>query len=154
VPLRNNLHAGLPKGFHAYFAGLAISITGNVPAYGFSIVAAASFGAIAAKHHPPDVLESFLFLVGATVGFSVLGALGALAFEEEQIGDEGPVTLLVGGAMSIFSTSGGFGLALLIAYLLGGWVVWLVAPFCATVAYVLLLAGEMGIAQALRSGRG
>jgi uncharacterized protein YbaR (Trm112 family) len=32
----------------------------------------------------------------------------------------------------------------------GGWVVWLVAPFCATVGYVLLLAGEMGVAQALR----
>jgi len=25
-----------------------------------------------------------------------------------------------------------------------------VAPFCATVGYVLLLAGEMGVAQALR----
>jgi F0F1-type ATP synthase membrane subunit c/vacuolar-type H+-ATPase subunit K len=89
VPLRNNLHAGLPKGFHAYFAGLAISITGNVPAYGFSIVAASSFGAIAAKHHPPDVLESFLFLVGATVGFSLLGALGALAFERRRSGAKG-----------------------------------------------------------------
>lgn len=150
MPLRNNLHAGLPKGFHAYFAGLATSITGNVPAYGYTIVITSSFGALAAKHHAPEVLESFLFLVGATAGFSVLGALGALAFEEEKIGDEGPVTLLVGGAMSIFSTTGGFGLALLISYLLGGWAVWLVAPLCATVAYVLLLAGEMGVAHALR----
>jgi F0F1-type ATP synthase membrane subunit c/vacuolar-type H+-ATPase subunit K len=150
VPLRNNLHAGLPKGFHAYFAGLAISITGNVPAYGYSIVVTSAFGVVAAEHQAPSVFRIFLFLLGATAGFSVLGALGALAFEEEEIGAEGPVTLLVGGAMSIFSTSGGFGLALLIAYLLGGWVVWLVAPLCATVAYVLLLAAEMGLADALR----
>ena len=150
MPLRNNLHAGLPKGVHTYLAGLAISITGNVPAYGYTIVTASAFGVLAAKHHAPDVLESFLFLLGASAGFSVLGALGALAFEEEEIGAEGPVTLLVGGAMSIFSTSGGFGSALLIAYLLGGWIVWLVAPLCATVAYVLLLAGEMGIADSLR----
>jgi hypothetical protein len=150
VPLRNNLHGRLPKPVHAYLAGLAISITGNVPAYGYSIVVTASFAAVAAEHHAPSAFRAFLFLLGATVGFSVLGALGALAFEEEEIGAEGPVTLLVGGAMSIFSTSGGFGVALLVAYLVGGWAVWLVAPLGATVAYVLLLAGEMGIADALR----
>ena len=55
-----------------------------MPAYGYTIVITSSFGALAARHHAPDVLESFLYLVGATAGFSVLGALGALAFEEKR----------------------------------------------------------------------
>jgi hypothetical protein len=150
MPLRNNLHERLPSGVHVYLIGLSTSITGNVPAYGYSILISSALAAVAAEHGAPHVLEAFLYLVGATIGFSLLGALGALAFEEEKIGRDEPITVLVGGAMSIFSTSGGFGLALLIAYLMGGWAVWLVAPLFATVAYVVLLAGEMGIAHALR----
>jgi hypothetical protein len=150
MPLRNRFHERLPRGFHTYLVGLSTSITGNVPAYGYSIVTTSALAALTAERHMPDVLDAFLYLAGAGTAFSLLGAAGAFAFEEEEIGQDKPVTVLLGGAMSIFSASGGFGLAILLGHVLQGWEVWLLAPFAATLGYVVLLAGEMGVAHRLR----
>jgi hypothetical protein len=53
--------------------------------------------------------------------------------------------------MSVFSTSGGFGAAILVAHFLNGWDAWFLSAFCATLTYVLLLALEMELADQIRS---
>lgn len=95
-------------------------------------------------------MGAFLYLVGATLGFGVVGALAALAFEEEQMDEHSPLTLVFDSAMSLLSIGGGFGIAIVIARGVGGWGVWILTPFGATIVYVLLLALELGIAAAVR----
>jgi hypothetical protein len=95
-------------------------------------------------------VDAFLYLLGATLGFGLVGALAALAFEEEHMEEHSPLTIVFGSAMSILSAGGAFGIGILIARSVGGWGVWILTPFGATVTYVLVLAAELGIAAGIR----
>ena len=150
MPVRGGAHRNWPAPFRVYVRGLATSITSNVPAYGYTILITSAVLAIAADHHAPHVVDAFLYLLGATLGFGLVGALAALAFEEEQMEEHSPLTVVLGSAMSIVSVGSGFGLAVAVASALGGWIVWLLTPFAATVTYVLVLAAELAVAAALR----
>jgi hypothetical protein len=77
MTLRSSLRGGVPKPVLLYARGLAMSITHNVPAYGFSIVAGTGALAATAELRQPTVLEAFCFLLGATAAFALL------AFEME-----------------------------------------------------------------------
>ena len=124
-----------------------------MPAYGFSIVATGGGIAATAELHAPTVLHGFLFLVGATAAFTLVGAVAALAFEEERIEEASPQTVFIGSMFSIFSTCAGFGAAILTAHELRGSVAWFMTAFSGTVAYVFVLALEMELAERLRGRR-
>jgi hypothetical protein len=154
VPFRQTLAERLPKPFHHYARGLAMSAIHNVPAYGFSIVASASALAATADLRHVTALHAFLFLLGATSAFAIVGVLAALAFEEERVEEASPQALFIGSIMSVVSTSAGFGAALLVVHELRGWDAWFLAAFAATMAYVLVLALEMELASLIRAPGG
>src|ERR687883_1906030 len=129
MPVRGGAHRSWPAPFRAYVRGLATSITTNVPAYGYSILVTSSILVVAADHHTPHVVDAFLYLLGATLGFAVVGALAAIAFEEEQMDEHSPLTVVFGSALSLLSVGGGFGVVVVISHNVGGWGVWILAPF-------------------------
>jgi crotonobetainyl-CoA:carnitine CoA-transferase CaiB-like acyl-CoA transferase len=143
----------VPTPVAGYARGLAMSITHNVPAYGFSIVATGGAIAVTAELRDPTVVNGFLYVLGATIAFGVVGALAALAFEEERVDEASPQTVFIGSALSIFSTSAGFGAAALVADHVSGGAGWFLAAFCATLGYVLVLAAELEVASRIRSSR-
>jgi hypothetical protein len=128
-----------------------MSVIHNVPAYGFSIVASSAALAATAELHHPTAFHAFLFLLGAAGAFALVGALAAVAFEEERVDEASPQVVFIGSILSIVSTSAGFGAALLVAHFLNGWEGWFLVAFCATMAYVLVVALEMEFADYIRS---
>lgn len=125
-----------------------MSVIHNVPA--FSIVASAAAIATTAELHDPTVLHAFLFLLGAATAFALVGVLAAFAFEEERVEEASPQVVFIGSILSLVSTTAGFGAAYLTAHFLAGWEGWFLAAFCATIAYVLVVALEMELADMLR----
>jgi hypothetical protein len=103
----------------------------------------------------PTALDAFLFLVGAACAFALLGAAAAFAFEEERIERASPHVIFLGSVFSVLSTSAGFGAALLVVHHVAGGPGWVVSSFCATIAYVLVLALEFEVANLIhRPGAG
>jgi hypothetical protein len=153
MTLRSSLRGGVPKPVLLYARGLAMSITHNVPAYGFSIVATAGAVAVTAELHKPTIFHIFLYLLGATAAFTLVGALAAITIEEAHVDDASPQVVFIGSIFSIFSATAGFGAAVLAAHFVHGWFGWFLAAFCATLAYVLVLALEMELAQAIRGSK-
>lgn len=150
MPLRGSLHERAPQPVIGYARGLAMSVIHNVPAYGFSVVVSASAIAATAELRHPTPLNAFLFLIGAASAFALVGVLAAIAFEEERVEEASPQIVFIGSILSLVSTSAGFGAALLAAHFLSGWDGWFLASFCATIAYVLVLALEMEVADYIR----
>jgi hypothetical protein len=128
-----------------------MSVINNVPAYGFSMVATAAAIVATAELHDPTAVHAFLFLLGAASAFALVGVLAAAAFEEERVEEASPQVVFIGSIFSLVSTSAGFGAALLVARFLDGWDGWFLCAFCATIAYVLVVALEMELADHLRS---
>jgi len=150
VPLRGHLHERAPEPVVRYARGLATSIVHNVPAYGFSVVTAAAAIAATAELRHTNALDGFCFLIGAACAFALVGALGALAFEEEEVESASPQVVFLSSVLSLVSTSAGFGAALLVVRNLRGWDAWLLCSFCATTAYILVLALELELASLIR----
>jgi hypothetical protein len=150
MALRGSLHERAPEPLVHYARGLAMSVIHNVPAYGFSIVASAAAIAATAELHHPSALKAFLFLTGAAAAFALVGILAAFAFEEERVEEASPQVVFIGSILSLVSTSAGFGAALLVAHFLRGGIAWFLSAFCATMAYVLVVALEMELADTIR----
>jgi hypothetical protein len=146
VPLRGSLHERAPKVLVHYARGLAMSVVHNVPAYGFSIVAGSAAVATTAELRDPTALDAFLFLIGAACAFALIGIVAAVAFEAERIDEASAPAIFIGSILSLVSTSAGFGAALLVVRYLRGWDAWFLSAFCATTAYVIVLALEMELA--------
>lgn len=154
MPLRGDLHERAPEPVVRYARGLATSIVHNVPAYGFSIVASAAAIAATEELRHATALDAFCFLIGAACSFAFVGALGAIAFEEERVEEASPQVVFLSSIFSLVSTSAGFGAALLVLRNLSGWPAWLLCAFCATTAYILVLALELEIASFIRHDTG
>ena len=151
MPLRGALHDRAPAPVVHYARGLAMSVIHNVPAYGFSIVASTAAIAATAELHDPTALHGFLFLLGASSAFALVGILAAVAFEEERVEEASPQVVFIGSILSVVSTAAGFGAALLAAHFLDGWDGWFLSAFCATIVYVLVVALEMELADRIRN---
>lgn len=150
MPLTEKLAERAPEPVHRYARGLALSVMHNVPAYGFSVVIGATALMATADLRHVTSLAAFLFLLGAASAFALVGALAAVAFEEEKLERALPKTLYIGAVFSVLSTSAGFGIALVVVHELQGLAAWFLAAFGATAAYVLVLALELDLASSLR----
>lgn len=150
MALSGALRGRVPAPVLHYARGLAMSIVHNVPAYGFSIVASATALVATVELGHTTVLDVFLFVLGAATAFAAIGALAALAFEEERVERASPKTLFIGSVLSFLSTSAGFGAALLVVHNLRGAGAWFLAPLVATAAYILVLALELELSSLMK----
>jgi hypothetical protein len=133
--------------------GVQTTIRNNHAAYGYSVMITASFGAVSIQESQASVGYVFLFVAGAMIAFALIETLVSGLFRK-RLEDEPSEVLALGATFSLFSVSASVGFASLTALLIGGWVVWPLAAFMASGAYVLLAGAEMTLAERLQERRG
>lgn len=129
-----------------YARGLGMSTRNNSLAYGYSVAITATFGVLDRLVGRATVVEIFLFIAGASAAFALLNLVVTRGFQQ-RVAREPPLVVALATSLGVFSVSGGVGVAALLGWLVGGWIAWLVAPFAATVVYLVTSASEMAIAR-------
>ena len=130
---------------HHFVRGIRTSTANNTTAYGFSLAVAGTYGALAKVQGEPTWVELFLFLLGSTSGFAVVNTL-ATRFFREDAPDEPHVVVSLATSFSAFSVCAAVGAGAGIAYALSGWLAWVLAALAFTVAYILGVGLETGLA--------
>jgi hypothetical protein len=131
-----------------YVRGIRTSTRHNAAAYGYSVTATASFGALARIEGSPDLLDMFLYLVGAGLAFAIVNTVATRGFRE-RLPEEPAVVVLLGTAFSFASVTASLGTCVGIAYALRGWAGWLAATLAFTTVYILLVGLELALAANL-----
>lgn len=124
------------------------AVHNNASAYGYSIVATATFGALQVNAGAPSLRRVFLYLAGAALAFAVIEGFTSNLFRR-RVREEQPEVVVLGGAMGIASVSAGVGAAAGVSLWATSWVGWLAAPFVATVVYVSVVSVELMLAEHL-----
>ena len=132
-------------GKHHFVRGVRTSTANNSPAYGYSLVAAGSFGALEKEHGAPSWAELFLFVAGACVAFAVVNAVSTRLFREGSPDEPEPVVLLA-TSLSIFSVSASVAASALAAAVLPATVAWPCVSVMFTLLYIVCVGAEVGLA--------
>jgi hypothetical protein len=138
----------------AYANGIRDAARENAPAFGFSIMITSVFGVLATLDGTPGAGEVFLFAPGATLGFALTLLLARLGTSDEEMEVERTDVILLAALLNLGSVVAGLSAAALLALVLGGWLVWLVAPAAAGCVYVLVSGVEFTIAEEAEAGAG
>ena len=136
-----------------FVRGLGEATRTNGLAYGYSIVTTGAFGIEHALDDGPTVGQCFLFAVGPSLTFAVLGAAVTRGFRE-QVEREPPLVLAVAVALSHFTIMAALGVTALVAWRLGGGPSWFLAPLAASVVYLLASAVESTLARGFHAVAG
>jgi hypothetical protein len=128
-----------------YERGLGAAMRYNQVAYAYSVTITATFGVLSKEQHAPDVLECFLFVIGAGVAYSGINVVVTRGFTERFPREPSEVVAL-GVALSFFSTCVALGVAALISRGLDGWPAWPIGSFGASVVFLLGAGAELAIA--------
>lgn len=139
-------------GGRLYAQGLGASVHENAPAFGFSVMITASFGAVAALSARPEVGEIFLFAFGAVAGFTAVALASRLADDGEEGELERVDVVVVASLLNVLSVLAAVGAAAGVAWLGGGWWPWLAAPLAATATYALANGLEYAVAREEEGG--
>jgi MFS family permease len=117
-------------------------------AYGYSLLATATFGLVSAQEGPPSVGQVFVFVVAAAGAFALAEMLGS-DFFRQRIRPERSEVVLLASAFNPLSAVAGVGAAALVGVVLDGWWAWLLGPFLATTVYIVLTGANMAAASAV-----
>ena len=129
-----------------YRSGLALSARGNAGAFAFSIVITSAYGMAYAFQARPSAGDILLFALGAVAGFALVGLASSFVTEAENEPERVQVRL-VAGALSIFSVLTSVAAVRFVAWLAGGWEVWLFGPMAAVLVFLLLNGLEYALAE-------
>ena len=130
---------------HHFLRGVRTSTAHNTTAYGYSLAAAGTYAALAKVHGEPGWWELYFFLIAACAGFAVINTLSTWFFRKESP-DEPEVVLSLATSFSVFSVCASVGVATGIAFLFADWVAWPLGAVAFTLAYLVLVGAEIGIA--------
>lgn len=100
-------------------------------------------------HRRPSVGDAFLFAGGALLGFGLLGSVAQHELSRREPSYRGRERVLA-GVLNWLSVGAAVGAVALLAQI-PGWVVWPLASFTATVAYLSVLALQL-VLVATRDG--
>lgn len=126
--------------------GVRTSILFNSTAYGFSVMVTAGFAMLHRQQGPATTGQIFLFAIGTTTAFAATEAAATRGFRVRVRPDPASVVSL-GSAMATVSVTAALGVVALLARVLHGEVAWFVAPWAATVTFVLVAGTEMALAR-------
>ncbi|HAQ60276.1 MAG TPA: hypothetical protein DCR63_08015 [Microbacterium sp.] len=121
--------------------------------FGFSILVTVTFGLTQAVEGSPTVPDIFLYATGAVLSFTVLEGVLSRGFRD-PLPQHRTEVLTIGTSLNLLSVIAGMGSGLLIATLFtGGWA-WVIAPFAATLVYLLLESAETALGERIRARQG
>jgi threonine/homoserine/homoserine lactone efflux protein len=135
-----------------YLRGLRSAAHNNASAYGYSVTITATFGILSVVAASTSVFEIFAFAGGAVLAYALVDGVASGGFKHGPRDEEPSEVTALGSSISFVSVGVALGVALVEAQLVGGWVAWPLGAFSATVAYLLLLALEIGLAERAKRG--
>lgn len=130
-----------PSWYRRWPVGFNTAVSGNAQAFGFSITVTATYGVISSAQGSPSVPDIFGFALAAVAAFSLLNLLVARLLAKERKDPDRVV--LVATATDFLAVGSGIAAAVGLQYVLTGWPTWVLAPFTASLVYVLVQALEM-----------
>ena len=146
-------NAGTRSGFaDNYVRGLRSAARNNASAYGYSVTITATFGMLSVVTGTTTVLEIFAFAGGAVLAYALVDGVASGGFKHGPRDEEPIEVTALGSSISFVSVGVALAVALVEARLVGGWPAWPLGAFSATVAYLLLLALEIGLAELAKRG--
>jgi hypothetical protein len=135
-----------------YVRGLRSAARNNASAYGYSVTITATFGILSVVTAVTTVPEIFAFAGGAVLAYALVDGVASGGFKHGPRDEEPSEVTALGSSISFVSVGAALLVALVEAQLVGGWPVWPLGAFSATVAYLLLLALEIGLAELVKRG--
>lgn len=138
-----------PGFFDNYLRGLHASARGNAAAYGYSVTITASFGLLSVATGTPIAPEIFAFAGGAVLAFALMEGVASGGFRH-RLRDEPSDIKALGGSISLLSVGAALTFAFVVGLFVGGFSAWPLGSFLATLAYLLLFALEIGLAELIR----
>lgn len=123
-----------------------MAVRNDASAYGYSLLVTTTFGAANVQIGSPSVNRVFAFAIGAALAFFLVEAAVSNLFRQRLRAEPSDVVIL-GSALHLVSVVAGLGVGALVAWLVGGWLAWLLAPFAATVVYIVLTGANMAAAH-------
>ena len=133
--------------------GLGESARTNGLAYGYSVALTGAYIVLQAGARSPDVVDAFLFGLGASITFALAGALVTRGFRQ-RVEREAPVVLALGTALGILSISAATGSCALLTVVSKGHVAWFLGPLVASAVYLLVSALELLLARGVHTVAG
>ena len=108
---------------HDYRDRLRTTVGSSAAPYGYTLAVWTSGAVLTNARGVPDALAALTFMVGAVVGFALVGviAFGGVTRHFERDHGEAP---LIWGSFHFFSVGLAIGLASLVAYYVDGFVAW------------------------------
>lgn len=127
--------------------GLNASVSGNAQAFGFSITVTVSFGVLNRLVGQPGLFDLFGFAMSAVLAFSLLNLV--VVWRLRAAPGDGPSSraTLLGTATDFLAVGAGVACAVGAGRLLNGSAAWLLGPFLAGVAYVLVQSVELAVGR-------
>lgn len=89
------------------------------------------------------------FVVGAVLAVALVEFVASSGFRHE-LGEEPSSVLALGSSISVFSVGGALGLVLAADQLVGGFTIWPLGSFLATVTYLFIYALEIAVADVVQ----
>lgn len=129
-----------------YARGLRTSIRNNAGPYGYSVMITVSVASLDTLAGPITLRRLVLVVVGASAAFTGLEAAVSNLFRERVRGEPSEVVML-GSALEVASIGAGLAVTAGIGSMARSWVAWLLGPFAATVAYLLVVGIELVLAR-------
>ncbi len=126
--------------------GLNASVSGNAQAFGFSITVTVSFGVLT-RLGQPGLFDLFGFAMSAVLAFSLLNLV--VVWRLRAAPEDGPSSraTLLGTATDFLAVGAGVACAVGAGRLLNGSAAWLLGPFLAGIAYVLVQSVELAVGR-------
>lgn len=129
----------------SYRDGLRTSIRTNATAYGFSVMITCTFGLVQ-QSAPVTTPRVLIFLFSAGIAFTTVEAAVSNLFRQRLRGERSDVVFL-GTAFNLVSVAAGVAAAWIVALAGMSMLSWAVAPFAATLVYLLVGGLEMALAR-------
>jgi peptidoglycan biosynthesis protein MviN/MurJ (putative lipid II flippase) len=127
--------------------GLNTSVHGNAQAFGFSITITVTFGVVSLLQPRPQLVDLFLFALAGVLAFSLLNVLVVLRLRRHDRGETNERGMLLGTATDFLAVGAAVGAAMGVEELVHGTWAWLLGPFVAAMAYVLVQAVELAFGR-------
>lgn len=133
----------------SYLAGLRTTLRSTSAAYGYALTIATTAAELTTVQGKPATGDLFLFVAGGLAAFTILEVL--LVAIQRADGSAPDDAFPFAGALNFISVSAGLGAGVAVAHATSASLAWLLSPMAATAAYLLLVAAQVWIVDAMRS---
>ncbi len=113
----------------------------------------ATFGVLTTTRGTPGIVEILTFVAGAVLAFAIVEAVASGGYRHE-LADEPSSVRALGSSISIFSVGGALGIVFIAERLVGGFGIWPLGAFLATLTYLFAFALELAVANSIQRRTG